>query len=93
MATPGFDGKTFAKQAEKLKKTAAPKAPTSPKADTTGMDCMRALYKECAGDIKKLAKRTACDERLMKKNPPKSEEDFAQKMLAGAYAPDDGMHG
>ncbi|CAD7930211.1 unnamed protein product [Amoebophrya sp. A25] len=86
-----FSADTFANKKTALKKVAPAKEKKG--ADDDGLESMRGLWKQCNGDLREIAKRTCSDERLLKKNPPKDEEDFAHKMLAGAYAPNDGVHG
>lgn len=52
------------------------------------INAMSAAYKECRGNLDKLASKFGVSVDQLKLDPPTSEHDFAKKLLKGAYSSD-----
>lgn len=76
--------KDLDEQKEKLKK--APDAEEDKFEPTDQeMGALRQMYRDCKGDLKKLAHRSGAQKALLEKKPPKDAEEFAKNLLAGLY--------
>ncbi|CAD7943526.1 unnamed protein product [Amoebophrya sp. A25] len=86
MGAEAFDAATFAAAKSNLKKGAAPAAKKAAEPSKEQIDAIAKLYTKHKGDLKAVATECHCALATMQKNPPKDANDFAKKMLSGAYS-------
>ena len=83
-ASAPVDVKQLAAGKKELHHVKEPK-PAAVKDDAKAVKSLADLYTKHKGDPAAIAKETKCSESLLKAHKPKDANDFAKKMLAGAY--------
>ena len=86
MAAQPPSAEELAAKAGALKKGGDTKASDALSVDPAAVAALSKLFTDNGGDLAKLAAATGCDAALMTANAPSDAEDFAHKVLAGAYA-------